>query len=297
MNLTHLQSFMMVVKMQSFSAASEQLEASKGLVSRHVKALEDELGCQLLYRTTRRVSMTEAGQTLYAKACEIDRLAAEAERLVQDLTEDDCGRLRFTAPTELGKALLAPLLIPLMANFPQVRFEFCFEQDIQDVEFGQFDLALRTTLKYSDNLVAKYLGRISHVLVAAPGYLAAADLVNPADLPQYPLLSGGETQWTLEHAAGESVTQGFEPAVISSNYATNHLLALSGQGIACLPYYLVQQDIAQQKLLRLLPEWYLYPYDLYMVYAKQSHYSKKLRQLQQALLQWCAANPEFICKS
>ncbi|MGL5490427.1 MAG: LysR family transcriptional regulator [Shewanella sp.] len=278
-------------------AAKITLKRQHALLSRHVKALEDELGCQLLYRTTRRVSMTEAGQTLYAKACEIDRLAGEAERLVQDLTEDDCGRLRFTAPTELGKALLAPLLIPLMANFPQVRFEFCFEQDIQDVEFGQFDLALRTTLKHSDNLVAKYLGRISHVLVAAPGYLSAADLVNPADLPHYPLLSGGETQWALEHAAGESFTLGVEPAVISSNYATNHLLALGSQGIACLPYYLVHEDITQQKLLRLLPEWYLYPYDLYMVYAKQSHYSKKLRQLQQSLLQWCAANSEFIRKS
>ncbi|MEE2029073.1 HTH-type transcriptional regulator DmlR [Shewanella oneidensis] len=241
--------------------------------------------------------MTEAGQTLYVKACEIDRLASEAERLVQDLTEDYCGRLTFTAPTELGKALLEPLLIPLMAHFPQVRFEFCFEQDIQDVEFGQFDLALRTTLKHSDNLVAKYLGRICHVLVAAPAYLLSADLINLQDLPLYSLLSGGETQWTLEHAAGESLTLGFEPAIISSNYATSHLLALSGQGIACLPYYLVHEDIAQHKLVRLLPEWQSYPHDLYMVYAKQSHYSKKLRQLQQLLLQWCADNPTFIRKS
>ena len=82
MNLTHLQSFMLVAKMHSFSAASEQLGASKGLVSRHVKSLEDEMGCQLLHRTTRRVSMTEAGHALYGKACEIERLANEAGRLV-----------------------------------------------------------------------------------------------------------------------------------------------------------------------------------------------------------------------
>ena len=67
MNLTHLQSFMLVAKMHSFSAASEQLGASKGLVSRHVKSLEDEMGCQLLHRTTRRVSMTEAGQRYMVK--------------------------------------------------------------------------------------------------------------------------------------------------------------------------------------------------------------------------------------
>lgn len=104
---------MLVAKMHSFSAASEQLGASKGLVSRHVKSLEDEMGCQLLHRTTRRVSMTEAGQALFGKACEIERLANEAGRLVQDLTQDSCGTLKFTAPTELGQKIAESYAAPV----------------------------------------------------------------------------------------------------------------------------------------------------------------------------------------
>lgn len=294
MNLTHLQSFMLVAKMHSFSAASEQLGASKGLVSRHVKSLEDEMGCQLLHRTTRRVSMTEAGQALFGKACEIERLANEAGRLVQDLTQDSCGTLKFTAPTELGKKLLSPMLLQFIAEYPQVKLELCFEQNIQDVEFGKFDLALRTSIAHSDNLIARYLGRIRHVLVVSPAHPAAAEVRHPDDLRHYRLLSSGETQWVFEPLAGDSLTLTFEPALCSSNYATTHQLTLSGTGIASLPYYLVEEDIAQHKLTLLVPQWQCYPHELYMVYAKQSHYPKKLRDLQHKLQTWCETHSKYV---
>lgn len=102
MDITHLASFYEVVQRGSFSAAADALGVSKGMLSRHVSALESALNAQLLQRTTRRLSLTEAGRVLHQQAGEIFALAREAEEGIRALTEEDSGRLRFTCPVSTG---------------------------------------------------------------------------------------------------------------------------------------------------------------------------------------------------
>lgn len=294
MNLTHLQSFMAVAKLSSFSAAAEQLDISKGQLSRHVKSLEQVMGCQLMHRTTRRLSLTEAGQALYEKACEIDSLAHEAEQIIKDLTQDNCGKLKLTAPNELGNKLLHPMLGKFLAAYPQVRLELCFERSLQDIEFGSFDLGLRTTLAHSDNLIARFLGRIRYVLVASPEYLQSQSILHPNELQAHQLLSSGESEWLLTQQQDQLCEVAVAPIVRSSNYATTHLLTLSGLGIAMLPFYLVEEEVEKRNLVVLLPQWQIAPYELYMVYAKQRLYPKKLRDLQETIFQWFQDNPNYL---
>ncbi|MGL6164526.1 MAG: LysR family transcriptional regulator, partial [Aeromonas veronii] len=107
MDIAHLASFYEVVLRGSFSAAADTLGVSKGMLSRHVSALEASLNAQLLQRTTRRLSLTEAGKTLYQQAGEIFALARQAEQDIQALTEEDCGRLRFTCPVSTGDRMVS----------------------------------------------------------------------------------------------------------------------------------------------------------------------------------------------
>ncbi|EEO03237.1 LysR family transcriptional regulator [Vibrio cholerae] len=294
MNLTHLQSFMAVAKLGSFSAAAEQLDTSKGQLSRHVKSLEQMMGCLLMHRTTRRLSLTEAGQALYEKACEIDSLAYEAERIIKDLTQDNCGTLKLTAPNELGNKLLYPMLEKFLAAYPEVKLELCFERSLQDIEFGSFDLGLRTTLLHSENLIARFLGRIRYGLVAAPMYLQAQSILHPNELQSHQLLSSGESEWLFTLQPDHLCKVAVNPIVKSSNYATTRLLVLNGLGIARLPFYLIEEEVRKRDLIAILPQWQISPYELYMVYAKQRLYPKKLRDLQEAIFQWFQSHPNYL---
>ncbi len=143
MNIAHLASFYEVVLRGSFSAAADTLGVSKGMLSRHVSALESSLNAQLLQRTTRRLSLTEAGKTLYQQAGEIFALARQAEQDIQALTEEDGGRLRFTCPVSTGDRMVSELLASFAALCPGVEVELNFTNQMVDMSQGENDIALR----------------------------------------------------------------------------------------------------------------------------------------------------------
>ena len=172
MDIAHLASFYEVVLRGSFSAAADTLGVSKGMLSRHVSALESSLNAQLLQRTTRRLSLTEAGKTLYQQAGEIFALARQAEQDIQALTEEDGGRLRFTCPVSTGDRMVSELLISFAALCPGVEVELNFTNQMVDMSQGENDIALRAMNEVPDNLVALPLGRLKDVVVASTELLA-----------------------------------------------------------------------------------------------------------------------------
>lgn len=197
MDITHLASFYEVVQRGSFSAAADALGVSKGMLSRHVSSLESALNAQLLQRTTRRLSLTEAGRVLHQQAGEIFALAREAEEGIRALTEEDSGRLRFTCPVSTGDRMVSELLARFAELCPGVQVELNFTNAMIDMSQGENDIALRAMELIPDNLVALPLGRLKDVVVASPALLAREGIpATPYELGgRSCLLQGHNPDW------------------------------------------------------------------------------------------------------
>ena len=236
MDITHLASFYEVVLRGSFSAAADALGVSKGMLSRHVSALESALNAQLLQRTTRRLSLTEAGRVLHQQAGEIFALAREAEEGIRALTEEDSGRLRFTCPVSTGDRMVSELLARFAEFCPGVQVELNFTNAMIDMSQGENDIALRAMELIPDNLVALPLGRLKDVVVASPALLAREGIpATPYELGgRSCLLQGHNPDWEQWH-----FRQGEEEAHIlvqgrvrANHYSTLLQLARAGMGWA-----------------------------------------------------------------
>ena len=298
MDITHLASFYEVVQRGSFSAAADALGVSKGMLSRHVSALESALNAQLLQRTTRRLSLTEAGRVLHQQAGEIFALAREAEEGIRALTEEDSGRLRFTCPVSTGDRMVSELLARFAELCPGVQVELNFTNAMIDMSQGENDIALRAMELIPDNLVALPLGRLKDVVVASPALLAREGIpATPYELGgRSCLLQGHNPDWEQWH-----FRQGEEEAHIlvqgrvrANHYSTLLQLARAGMGFAKCPLMLVEASLARGELVAVLTEWQTGLHPIHVLHAQQRRVPRKIRLFKQVLAQWFAERPRYL---
>ena len=298
MDITHLASFYEVVQRGSFSAAADALGVSKGMLSRHVSALESALNAQLLQRTTRRLSLTEAGRVLHQQAGEIFALAREAEEGIRALTEEDSGRLRFTCPVSTGDRMVSELLARFAELCPGVQVELNFTNAMIDMSQGENDIALRAMELIPDNLVALPLGRLKDVVVASPTLLAREGIpATPYELGgRSCLLQGHNPDWEQWH-----FRQGEEEAHIlvqgrvrANHYSTLLQLARAGMGFAKCPLMLVEASLARGELVAVLTEWQTGLHPIHVLHAQQRRVPRKIRLFKQVLAQWFAERPHYL---
>ncbi|MFQ2772434.1 LysR family transcriptional regulator [Aeromonas caviae] len=298
MDITHLASFYEVVQRGSFSAAADALGVSKGMLSRHVSALESALNAQLLQRTTRRLSLTEAGRVLHQQAGEIFALAREAEEGIRALTEEDSGRLRFTCPVSTGDRMVSELLARFAELCPGVQVELNFTNAMIDMSQGENDIALRAMELIPDNLVALPLGRLKDVVVASPALLAREGIpATPYELGgRSCLLQGHNPDWEQWH-----FRQGEEEARIlvqgrmrANHYSTLLQLARAGMGFAKCPLMLVEASLARGELVAVLTEWQTGLHPIHVLHAQQRRVPRKIRLFKQVLAQWFAERPHYL---
>ena len=298
MDITHLASFYEVVQRGSFSAAADALGVSKGMLSRHVSALESALNAQLLQRTTRRLSLTEAGRVLHQQAGEIFALAREAEEGIRALTEEDSGRLRFTCPVSTGDRMVSELLARFAELCPGVQVELNFTNAMIDMSQGENDIALRAMELIPDNLVALPLGRLKDVVVASPALLAREGIpATPYELGgRSCLLQGHNPDWEQWH-----FRQGEEEAHIlvqgrvrANHYSTLLQLARAGMGFAKCPLMLVEASLARGELVAVLTEWQTGLHPIHVLHAQQRRVPRKIRLFKQVLAQWFAERPQYL---
>ncbi|WFF97237.1 LysR family transcriptional regulator [Aeromonas caviae] len=298
MDITHLASFYEVVQRGSFSAAADALGVSKGMLSRHVSSLESALNAQLLQRTTRRLSMTEAGRVLHQQAGEIFALAREAEEGIRALTEEDSGRLRFTCPVSTGDRMVSELLARFAELCPGVQVELNFTNAMIDMSQGENDIALRAMELIPDNLVALPLGRLKDVVVASPALLAREGIpATPYELGgRSCLLQGHNPDWEQWH-----FRQGEEEAHIlvqgrvrANHYSTLLQLARAGMGFAKCPLMLVEASLARGELVAVLTEWQTGLHPIHVLHAQQRRVPRKIRLFKQVLAQWFAERPHYL---
>ncbi|MFM5706253.1 LysR family transcriptional regulator [Aeromonas veronii] len=298
MDIAHLASFYEVVLRGSFSAAADTLGVSKGMLSRHVSALESSLNAQLLQRTTRRLSLTEAGKTLYQQAGEIFALARQAEQDIQALTEEDGGRLRFTCPVSTGDRMVSELLASFAVLCPGVEVELNFTNQMVDMSQGENDIALRAMNEVPDNLVALPLGRLKDVVVASPALVAREGRpATPYELSgRSCLLQGHNPAWEQWHfiREGEEAHILVQGKVRANHYSTVLQLALAGMGYAKCPLMLVESLLRAGELVTVLDEWQSGLHQLHVLHAQQRRVPRKIRLFKQVLAQWFAERPHYL---
>lgn len=257
-NLNRLAVFTALVRAGSFTAAAEQLGLTKAMVSQHLARLERELGVTLLVRSTRRMALTEAGADFHA---DCERILGEAEAAIERVGENretPRGTLRLTAPVNYGSAVVAPALAGFLRLHPGVQAELVLDDGISDLIGGRFDLAIRGGPLRDSGLRAVRLAGFRQLLVAAPAYLDMHGRPRrPQELARHDaiLLSvlSSPASWTLTARNGTQTRVRLTPRVRTDSAAAVHAMALAGAGLAVLPDFMVQADLAEGRLEHLLP--------------------------------------------
>ncbi|WP_085677650.1 MULTISPECIES: LysR family transcriptional regulator [unclassified Pseudomonas] len=262
--LLAMKMFTATVDAQGFSAAARRLGVATSSVTRLVDALESELGTTLLNRSTRQVSLTEAGARYYARAREIFDALEEADASVADRGDEPVGVLRLCLPVEFGRRVIAPHLGPFLARHPSLELDIDMSDRLDDLLDGRYDLSIRLgDPSPNDELVCRQLGRFQRWLVASPDYLARRDpLLHPEQLLQQACLRFRYGQkaraWRLQRA-DELLELEVSGPLRSANADLLREAALAGSGIALLADWLVREDVAAGRLQRLFADWQVSP--------------------------------------
>lgn len=259
-NLENIQIFLRLVERGSFTAAAGQLGLPLTSVSRRIKALEDELGVQLLYRTTRRVSVTEAGREYYERCVRAEELLDEADRTIRAILTEPEGTLRVLTPYAPGLIILEPKLIEFRRRYPKVQLLLTYDNKPLDLIEHGFDVALRTGPLPDSGYSARRLGLSRARLAASPSYLERAGRpASPHDLPGHDLLTLGDaplTTWRLTNDAGTIAEISARPILTSNESATIIRQMASGAGIGLISTPLMAHRLAQGVVEIVLPQWY-----------------------------------------
>ncbi len=256
--LAAMQAFVKVVELGSFSAAADQLDLSKSAVSKMVRGLEDHLGARLLNRTTRRLALTEAGGRYVDEVGRILADLAEIEAATADEQATPRGRLKVNAPMSFGLIHMAPALPGLMRTYPELRIDLTLNDRTVDLIDEGFDVAVRIGRLRDSSLIARKLCEVDVILVASPGYLAAAPpLVEAGDLPRHEALIYAygplRDEWRLE-VAGAVVDVAIQGRLRANNGEVLAAAAADGLGITLVPDFIASPYLASGRLVRVLPE-------------------------------------------
>ena len=276
-----LRVFCAVAELESFSAASSRLDISLAMTSKHVQRLEDRLGIRLLNRTSRHVSLTEAGALYLVQARQALDGLDEVEAALSNVAVSPRGTLKVSAPVWIATAEMVAMLADYQRRYPDVSLDIDLSGRLVNLVEEGFDLALRATTpdRLDPGLIARPLGRIDFCLVAAPSYLEGAGKIGRiAELNGHRVLqyNGVGSDLVLNGAEGPE-TVWFRVVMRSDNETLLRLAALEGMGLAILPAWMVKSDIAQGRLQAVLPGVVAISAILHAVYPSRKYLSAKVR--------------------
>lgn len=276
-----IRAFTQVVAFSGFAAAAREMGLSRSTVNKLVIALENDLGVQLLHRSTRVVTPTETGLAFCARCVEILASLEEAERSLTQLQEEPCGRLRVNAPMSFGTLHLAPALADFLMHYPDLQVQLTLSDRLIDPIEEGFDVTIRIAApQTAASLIVHSLAPAPRVLCAAPIYLAHGIPTHPKELHQYSCLHYGqlavENYWTL-HGSDGTHTIAVTGVLCSNNGEVLRGAAVRGLGIALLPRFMIETELQQGTLQIVLPDYHPPEIDLSAIYPVNRHLSTKVR--------------------
>ena len=292
MDLNQLLIFAKVAEYQSFTQAAQELSIEKSTVSSKVSQLEKHLGIRLLNRTTRLVTLTEAGEAYYQYCKQIVETAQEAESFADTLSDEPQGVLRISVPMDFGQLLVRQLIKPFMSAYPELKIDLNVVDREVDLIAERIDIALRIgpgTLKDS-SLIGKKLFDINMGLFASPDYIEEHGKPASADeLSNYPFIIFTKEQLPVFKFAKDfagSLSENSSGNIKINDVITCKEAARAGLGIAILPVAIAQYEVDTGKLVALLPELKIEPPTLFAVYPSRQWAPSKLKVFLQHIENW-----------
>lgn len=278
-NWEGISEFVAVADTGSFTAAADKLGVSTAHVSRQVSKLEQRLAVKLLYRTTRKVSLSEDGRSFFQQCRTLLEGLEDAERALSERQGMLRGKLRLTAPVTLGERAIAPLVNRFLVEHPELEITLRLTNQPLDLVEGGYDLAIRLGKLESSSMMARKLAPRIPYVCASPDYLARCGVPNTlAELEQHNCLLGTLDYWRFQVEGRERVVH------VRGNLSCNsgHALldaALQGLGIVQLPDYYVESALAQGRLVSLLAQYRIPDEGIWALYPNNRQLSPKVRQL------------------
>ena len=285
-----LAAFAVLIDAGSFTLAAQQLGCSKGQLSKRISQLEARFSVVLLHRTTRRLSLTAAGSALLPQARALVVQVEHARQALARLKDDMAGPVRMTVPVSLGETFFDALLLEFSRDYPQVQIELELNNSYRDMARDGFDLAIRSQVGNHERLVAKPVLNWHEITCASPAYLEQhGEPSTPQQLVEHQCLLNshysGREEW-LYHRQHR-----LERVPVSGQLASNHYsllkkAALSGAGIARLPSYMVQDELADGRLQWLLRDYQTRSTPVFLVHPWQGALPRRTQALVDYLLGW-----------
>ena len=280
--LTALRVFRQVVEAGAFAAAARKLRLSPAAVSKNVGELEAHLGVRLLNRTTRRMSLTEAGARYYQQVSRILDDLEDADGSMQPLAHRPSGLLRVSAPMSLSLVRFSGAVIRFMEAYPDLSLDLNLDDRRIDIVKEGYDLAIRGSDRLEDSsLVARRIMSLRHVVCAAPAYFDARGRPEtPTDLSRHDCvqfsLSGHASEWQFTRDGDTQKVQVTGRYKVTSSLAIRDALR-AGFGVSLIPRLYVQDDIAAGRLETVLDDWDPVATQVYAVYPSRRYLLPKVR--------------------
>ena len=280
-DLERMAIFARVVETRSFSEAARRLGMSKSMVSKQVTRLEKSVGARLLNRTTRAMSLTEAGAIFYEHCARIVEEFDQAKLAVGRFHSEARGNLRISASVAFGTLHIAPALPEFLARYPEVRIDMSIGDRLVDLADEGFDVAIRISKEPSPNLVARKLAAVNRKIVATPDYFRRHGVPRtPEELARHNCLTythfNPQETWRLRGPDGDISVP------ISGNLRLNDDEALSaavlgGLGVALLPTFIIGRDLQAGRLTAVLSDYVPSERHIHAVYLPNRHLPTKVR--------------------
>ena len=292
--LTAMQVFVEVAHSGSFSATADKLDMSRAMVTRYVGELEQWLGARLLQRTTRSVTLTDAGENCLRRSQQMLALMDNVEEETHSHDGALRGQLRITCSMSFAYAQMAAAVVDFLTLHPQLKIDLNASEGALNLVEARIDLAIRISAEPDPALIGRVLAPCTSVLVASPAYLAAHGVPQlPADLATHRCLSYanfGKSVWTFSR--GDDHARVSVGSYFSANEATALLQGvLAGGGIALQPSYLANPHLQDGSLQVVLPDWKVPDMAIYALYPSRKHLSPAVRALLDFLVERFAQVP------
>lgn len=275
--------FVAVVENGGFSAAARSLGITKSAVSKRINQLEKHLGVRLLHRTTRKLSLTEAGERYFEHAAQALTAAGQAEDAVTELQGEPQGKLKINSPMSFGRLHVAPLIPKLLKRYPKLQIDLVMDDRTVDLVAEGFDVAIRSASGNlpASALVARKLAPLRQVLCASRDYIDRHGLpTTPTELTEHNCVlfsySSDKNEWTLQ---GEEET---EIVAVSGSYRVSNSEAIlealrQGIGIGRLPTFVAGPDLKAGRLVEVLEPYRIPDHTFYAVFPEREYLPAKVR--------------------
>ena len=290
--------FACVVEKNSFSGAARNLGITTSAVSQQIRSLEHEMEVTLLHRSTRKLSLTEAGQAFFHSCQEMLAAAERGKIRINELRDDLVGDLRIATTPELAANHVIPALSHWMSAHRGLAVHVEADNQYIDLIEGRIDIALRISSKIEDsNLHVVPLARVEQVLVASPSYLnQSTPISRPEDLKHHDLIPMNVIKnyqyLSFQHGVtNEDIGLEMRSRLTSNNVLVAKALCQQGHGIARILYLDAQKDLVNGALVEVLPEWKLPSFTLYAIISKHEQQPMKIHRCLEALKQYFCQLP------